>query len=742
MNKEQQKIHEEARKRFTLVCDTEAAQRIREVEDLKFQVPELQWSEEARAQRQGGSVTGVPFQLPPRPMLSIPKLRQPIQLVRNQERTAKLGVNIHPLSEDAERDTAEALQGLYRKIERDSNAHQARSWAFERAVQAGRGCYRVNLEYDEDSPYPFDMRICIDRILYQENVFFDPAAQLADWSDGNWAFNVAWLPKDVFEREYPKSKFSSADPFEFKPAETDAPLWVRGDGDSKAYLVAEYFYKEYAGEMVYLVGNGAETAIVGGPEAADLIKKLPNGFKVLKERERKIPTVKWCKLTGAEVLEQRDWDGRHIPLIPVIGNELVPFDGERRWEGLVSPAKDAQRMFNYGASGLVEMAALEPRAPWIATPEQLEGYEAWWAQSNTRNFPYLPYNGRQDQPPPARVQVDTNRMGPSLMMVQQADDFIQSSTGTFDAALGTLPAKERSGKAIMALQQQSDAGNSHYVQNLAHISMMYEAKVILDLIPVVYERPGRVSEILDETDNSKSVMFNMPFVRDEQGRPRQAGPTAKSPKMYDLNKGRYGVSVSIGKSYQSRLQAGAEELGQILQSAPQLMPIIGPVYFKFRDFPGSPEVAKLLEKLRDMQFPNLATEEDGQPNAQQMKAMLQKAGQEVQMLRQQLQAAVKELETEQAKQQATIAKAQIDSQAKLQQTKEQNESKAALEEFKADTERALKQMEQRFEAIQNSLDRQHEIRLEGFKARTAAAQAERQDDREDAREARRGDSDE
>ena len=61
----------------------------------------------------------------------------------NQERSAQLGVNIHPVDENAEEETAEVLQGLYRRIEVDSRANLARSWAFEYAVKGGLGAYRV-----------------------------------------------------------------------------------------------------------------------------------------------------------------------------------------------------------------------------------------------------------------------------------------------------------------------------------------------------------------------------------------------------------------------------------------------------------------------------------------------------------------------------------------------------------------------------------------------------------------------
>src|SRR6185295_18012561 len=118
-----------------------------------------------RDSRKGATIAGVT--LPERPMLSIPSLDQPIQLVLNQEKAAHLGVQIHPLSEDADDDTAEVLQGLYRRIEVDSRANLARSFAFQRGVKAGTGEYEVTTEYDDDSAETKDQRIVIKRILHQ-----------------------------------------------------------------------------------------------------------------------------------------------------------------------------------------------------------------------------------------------------------------------------------------------------------------------------------------------------------------------------------------------------------------------------------------------------------------------------------------------------------------------------------------------------------------------------------------------
>jgi hypothetical protein len=277
--------------------------------------------------------------------------------------------------------------------------------------------------------------------------------------------------------------------------------------------------------------------------------------------------------------------------------------------------------------------------------------------------------GGQMLPFPQRSQVDTSRMQLSMMALQQADQFIQSATAIYDPSLGRLSERDRSGRAILALQQQADSGTGHFLQNLADISMVYEAKVVLDLVPKVYDRPGRITRIVRGEDRKSSpVMLGVPFVPDQRtGRPMPAPPTAQGVKTYNLSRGIYDVSVSIGKSFQTRLQEGSERIGELLAQKPELFVMMGDLFLRFQDWPGAKEMADRMAKVRERQFPGLGEGEDGQIPPEQMQAQFQGMQAQMQQMGQQLQAAMQALQTEQAKQQAAIAKAQLDAQVKMQQ---------------------------------------------------------------------------
>lgn len=681
-----QELLEEAKRRFKRAREAWQKQRARERDDLRFQVPENQWEDEAKRARSGDTSRGIPA----RPMLSVDKLAQPIQLIKNQMRNAHLGIQVHPISPDADDDTAEVQQGLYRDIERRSNAGAVRGWAFDRAVPCGFGWYLVDTCYDEASDNPTDQTIVLRRILYQDAVYIDPSAQEIDFSDAEFGQIAVYVPISRFKAMWPKAEVPKRDTWDVE-ADTDGPTpeWAKFDEDGRpvTVLVVTEWRKVHQDKTVTV--------------------KTPDGPQ---ERHDDRVKVRCAKFAGHELLEDNAWNGHHIPLVPVMGREIQPYDGERRWQGVITTNKDPQRAYNYALTAAVEGTALEPKAPYVLYADSIDGYEDWWKQANTRNLPYLPVKyvqkGGAPLPLPERVQVDGSRMQLSIGLAQAMEGALQTGTMQFDPSLGRSSGSERSGKAIMALQQQGDASTSDYLASFADISMQREAVIVLDLMAAVYDRPGRVARILDEEDNSKAVMLGMPFrvdPRTKQPVPVEVGenePLPEDVKHYDLSKGRYQVAVSVGRSKQSKMDAGADALGQLLSSEPQLLPILGDLWLEFQDFPHAQEAKDRLAKWRDAQFPFLR--ESDQPSAMDAQQMQQ----QMQAMQQQIQQMGQALQSEQMKVQAQLQAAQIKADSAIQTTQIKAESDMRIAELKA-----------QMQAITDALNRGHETKL----ARTEAA---------------------
>jgi hypothetical protein len=140
---------------------------------------------------------------------------------------------------------------------------------------------------------------------------------------------------------------------------------------------------------------------------------------------------------------------------------------------------------------------------------------------------------------------------------------------------------------------------------------------------------------------------------------------------YDLTKGEYGVTVSVGKSYQTKMQQGLDTLGQLIQAAPDLFPVLGYRWMQFNDsIPGHEEIAEDLKKLRPPQL-----QDDDQAEPEKLKQQLAQLGQQHEILVKELNAKNQIIETDQVKTQGDLDKAKIDQQTKIEVAKLERDTK-------------------------------------------------------------------
>jgi hypothetical protein len=681
-------VHKQALARFQLCADAFKAQVDRERDDLAFQIPENHWPSEWQDARKGQIINNVP--VPPRPMLSIPKLDQTFQMLDNQMRSAHLGIQIHAETDDADEQTARVIQDLYRHIETTSRANLARNWAYQRAYKCGRGAYKIDKVYDLDSPVPGDQKIVIKRLLDQSCAYFDPFATEPDFSDMRFAFEAAWIPKTLYDEKYPDSNFVTMSDEELESLAHQMPDWITGDDDeSSAYLVAGYWC-----------------------------------VKVEKTETGQIRKVFYSVINAIETLEaETEWDGKYIPLVPVIGRELIPYDGSRRWQGVIGPAKDGQRLFDVAASNVVEKVGLDTKAPWIAAEGQDEGHELEWQMSAVRNFPMLTYKPVMMQgqmvPPPQKNTSGVNISG-DLQLLQLAGGFIQDATTTVDQSRIEQLAKQRvAHQTIGSIAQAGEAGRSDFLYNFVDISLPYEAMVVLDLIPKVYDRPGRVIRVRNHEGKTRPVMINHPYVPNPAtGRPQPVPdgmPVPPQAQYHDLTRGVYSVVATVGEGFATQNEAQSAQYTELFKADPQVIPAFLPFFLRANNFP--PEA---IERAEKMVPPQLQDAPEQSPQTLQAKnAQLQQA---MQQMQQQLQEAQQALQTDMVKVQGDIQKAKIaaDKDLQLQTMKDatqiavakiQAAARGAVVQMEAQNEQIALGMQHAFDEAQAEADRAHETGL-------------------------------
>lgn len=657
------KLHKEAVDRFKVCMDAWAENRKLWLEDTQFQEQLDQWPEAVKKLRQ------IPGQ--ERPCLVVDKIGQYVKQVVNDGRQNRPAVKVRPV-EDGDVEVAEAFQGIIRHICDRSNADQAFDTALQHAVVGGFGFFRICTDYAHEKT--FNQDILIKRVRNPLSVLLDPNAQEADGSDARYGFVIEEMTKEEFESAYPKAKYVDW--------ELDSRKYSDGWMDDKTVRIAEYFYRV---EKQTTLHRLADNTLIEDEDYETALAELGQGLIPPIVETRQIPgyKVKWCKLSGAEILEENDWLGKYIPIIPVYGNE-ADIEGRVVYSGLVRRAKDAQRLYNFARSAFAERVAMTPKAPWIAADEAIEGKTEWKTQ-NINNVQVLRFNALDADgkplPVPQRVQpADVPAGFAQDMQISEHD--IQSALGMYAASVGQ-PSNEKSGRAIMARQREGDVATFHFQDNQSR-AIGYLGRQLIDLIPKYYDSK-RVIRILGEDGEAKEAEVD----------PEQ--PTAVmrmgDKAIYNLNVGLYDVSVSSGPSYTTKRMEAADAMIQLTQANPAIWQTHGDLIVKAQDWPGAEEFA---ERTKLVMPPPLrqAIEQANGPQAlppqiqqaiQAVQAQQQQVEQAQQMLAQmaqQVQAEKQFTEAEKAKLEA--ARKELDSSTKLLQSRyEELSAKLELQATKA-----------------------------------------------------------
>lgn len=598
-------ILEVARSRFDLVSRAETEQRALSLEDLEF-ISGDQWPAEVKKSRDQDN----------RPSLTVNRLPQFARQITNDQRQNRPAIKVNPVDDNADVETAETLQGLVRHIEYNSSADAAYDTAFESAVVGGRGYFRITTDYA--SPTSFEQEIYIKRIVNPFSVYLDPMAIEPDGSDATYGFIVEDFSKDDFKARWPNAKICASAEWQ-SIGDTEAG-WFTED----FIRVADYYTKEFREVEILLLGDGSVI------ESGEFVE----GMQVLDKRTTQIPKVFHRIINGNEILEEAEWAGQWIPIIPVLGDEMY-IDGKRILSGIVRNAKDPQRMLNYWISAETEAITLAPKSPYIMAEGQQEGHESQWKTANSKNHPYLLYkpttldNGQQVSPPqrssfePAVQAITNARM--------QSSEDLKATTGIYDAALGAR-SNENSGIAIQRRNQQAQTANFHFVDNLSR-SLKHAGRIVIDLIPHIYDT-ARAVRIIGEDNEQKVVKINQ---------------TIEDGKQISFGQGKYDVTISNGPSYQTKRQEALAAMLEFTKAMPNQAMLVTDLIAKNMDWPGAQDFADRFKIGLPPEVKASIQEKDGGPAPlpPEVQAQMAQMQQQMQAMGQQLEVAHQAISTKQ-----------------------------------------------------------------------------------------------
>jgi hypothetical protein len=635
---------------FAACLEAEDKQRKQSQDDLEFALLSKQWHDDDVSQRKEEG----------RPCLTINRLPAFGKQVLNDAKINKAAINVKPVGGGADKLTADIQSDLIRNIETQSQADQVYDTAFQFAIYGGFGYFRVNVDYLSEDEW--DQDIFLERIPNPFSVYGDFESKEATSIDWNRAYVTDWYTKAAFEAKWGKNRKASS--FEIGSGDYDAN-WFK---DKRIRVAERWLREEVPVKLLKISGGAVMFEEVWLKNQDDF---LAQGLMVEGERDSKTHKVKQRIITGTEVLEESDWLGKYIPIIPMYGEE-INVNGKRYFVSLIHRAKDSQRLYNYQRTLSAELGGLQPKAPWLGPVGMFATDAAKWQNANRVAYPYLEYDVVNDQPGavPTRIPFAGPPAG-AMQEAMMASDDMKAVMGMYDASLGAR-SNETSGRAIVARQREGDTSTYDFIKN-RNIAVEHGGRIILDLIPRLYTTE-RILRCVQEDGSTYTVPVNQPVAPEQEiermramamgpampqamqpGMPMQ-GPsmqgampatpeqaTQGQPKfvpvppeleqqippqmleklkavtrVFDLTAGKYDVMVVAGPGFNTRREEAATQMMEFIRVFPQSAPLIGDLLAKNLDWPGAEQVAERLKAM-------LPPQASGQinPMVQQLQQMLQ-----------------------------------------------------------------------------------------------------------------------
>lgn len=619
-----------ALERFKDSDDNSDHNRIKYQEDVEFGRLGDQWDDAVAQSRRDES----------RPCLTINKLPSFIRQVVNESRQNKPGIVVNPIDNGADPETARVLNGIVRAILRNSNADQAFDTSIDCAVSGGFGFMRVDIEYAHEQA--FEMEAVVRRIMDPLTVHWDVTTESFDATDWKYGFISSLYPEAEFKQMYP-----DAEPVDFSEGSQE-DIYNVWKSTEHGVRVAEYFCKEEEEHELWLIkgfnfqrpdGEVIDTKAIRKDHLPGLAKQwgesmgieVPEGIgdeeliayffemrglKVMQSRTVQGTKVVKRIITGKEIIEESEWPGDNIPIIPVWGEEVVS-RGLRYFRSMITDARDSQIMYNFWRSAETEIVAMQPKNPWVVEEGAIPADgEKDWEDANKRSIAYLTY--KKGYKAPVRAQPPMISSG-ALQNSLHASDDMKAIIGIYDPSLGAR-SNETSGRAILARQKESDVSNYHFVDNLSR-SITYLGKVLLEIIPNIYSARQVVRTVGEDAKESVAHLMlegqgvQLPDMdgqydgtglqTDENGN-FMFDKTKPPNRLYDLNVGKYDVTVKAGPSYASKREETRETLIEIMRQVPGSAPLLGDILLQHLDFEGAEEVAERLKQFVATQIPGMA----------------------------------------------------------------------------------------------------------------------------------------
>lgn len=499
-----------------------------------------------------------------KPRMDINPFTVALNRIGAEFRANRVSVDFLPKDGSKNDSLSDALDGLFRADEQDSQAGEAYDNAFDEGIAGGIGAWRLRAEYeDEYDPENERQRIRIEPIYdADQNVIWDPAAKRYDKSDASRCWVLSSMPVQAFRDQFP-----GHDPASWPRDRLNQYFdWFRVD----TVILAEYYEIEEKAErfVYYQTLTGDEVRVLFSDD--DKREEIEaTGGVYLRERRIKSRRVHKYLMTGNAILEDYGLiAGKCIPVVPFYAKRYW-IDGIERCEGHIRHAIDAARVQNMAVSRIAEIAAVSAYSKPIFVPEQVRGHERLWANDAIDNNGFLVVNkvvgpdGQQQAMGPV-AYTQPPEVPPAVA------GLLQFTGGNINELLGNAQAGEEvssnvSAKAVELAQTARDTRYAVYLDNFAK-SMRRAGEIWLSMAKDVYVEEGREMKTVSEQGETGNITLLTPaMVNGEQVLAN------------DLTTADMEVVTDVGPAFASRRDATVRALVnmlQISQTDPQISNVL------------------------------------------------------------------------------------------------------------------------------------------------------------------------
>ena len=480
-----------------------------------------------------------------------------------------------------------ALDAIVSHIQIKSNAQTVYSTALKCAISGGIGFYKLGIDYlNEES---FDVGLMFERIIDPTTIFYDVNSESLDASDWSYCIIKRYFNKQEFKIKYDQ------DPDEVMNYDYTGHTIRNREmmNEVNKYIVYESWIKERVPMLLFETLDGRKMKMSQSEFKEQFgisAKEAQENMFIGNQRTVNDVKVYVCDIFNKVKLEEKEWPGKNIPIVPIYGEEYISTDNKRKFRSAINDSMDPQIDYNVHRSAVAEMEALQPLAPLLMPKGSIAAEDKNdWEEANRKPKVFLEFdpdvgNGFK----PTRMIQSQISLGERDLAAQSSND-LKETSGLSDANLGRR-SNEVSGRAILARQRKGEIATYVFNDSMKN-AMIYTGRCILEAIPHVYNNQQSMKIV------GRDFMGNM------------LNKELDLKKLDFNNFGQYDVYVEIGYGTTTQRDDIKENLLLMMERlGPEAASIVAPKFVQLLNFPGADDVAKLFETMLPPKIQNLLSD--------------------------------------------------------------------------------------------------------------------------------------